>query len=98
MAQMRLQDQVAVITGAGSGFGRAASVMFAAHGACVYAVDLDDDAVEATVAEIGGSAIAHRADVSSSSDMESLAQGARGAGSCRRGLRQRWDRRCGQRQ
>ena len=39
---MRLQDKVALITGAGGGIGRAAARRFAAEGAAVVAVDVDD--------------------------------------------------------
>jgi NAD(P)-dependent dehydrogenase (short-subunit alcohol dehydrogenase family) len=71
----RLQDKVALITGAGSGIGRASSVLFASEGAAVVAVDLDEAAVEQTVTEViaaGGRAVAHRADVSRAPDCEAM--------------------------
>ena len=39
---MRLRDKVAVITGASSGFGRAAALLFAAEGASVVVADIID--------------------------------------------------------
>jgi len=41
---MRLADKVAIITGAGSGMGRAAAQMFAAEGASVVVADYDEAA------------------------------------------------------
>jgi NAD(P)-dependent dehydrogenase (short-subunit alcohol dehydrogenase family) len=47
-----LEGKVAVITGAGSGVGRAASLLFARHGAKVLAADLNGDTVAETVAQV----------------------------------------------
>jgi NAD(P)-dependent dehydrogenase (short-subunit alcohol dehydrogenase family) len=49
---MRLANKVAIITGAGSGMGRAAALLFAREGAKVVAADLDAKTGEETVAEI----------------------------------------------
>ena len=58
---MLLENKVALITGAGSGFGKATSLLFASEGARVAVVDIDKNAAEAVVKEItdkGGAAIA----------------------------------------
>ncbi|WP_420440653.1 glucose 1-dehydrogenase [Candidatus Poriferisodalis sp.] len=68
---MRLQGKVALITGTGSGIGRATALRFAAEGARIVAVDIaasNDDTV-AEVRAAGGEAIAVRADVSVESDV-----------------------------
>lgn len=64
---MRLANKTALITGAGSGIGRATALLFAAEGAAVVAVDIDDDAGLDTVQAIddaGGRAVYVHADVS----------------------------------
>jgi NAD(P)-dependent dehydrogenase (short-subunit alcohol dehydrogenase family) len=54
----RLQDRVAVITGAGSGIGLASARRLAAEGAAVVAVDIDAAAGKAAAAETGGAFLA----------------------------------------
>jgi NAD(P)-dependent dehydrogenase (short-subunit alcohol dehydrogenase family) len=63
---VRLDEKVALITGAGSGIGREASLLFAAEGAPVVVVDLDDAGAKETVALVeaaGGEASVFTADV-----------------------------------
>jgi NAD(P)-dependent dehydrogenase (short-subunit alcohol dehydrogenase family) len=75
----RLQDKVALITGAGSGIGRETTLLFAAEGARVLAVDLDAAAAEETVEKVraaGGEATAHRADVSIADDSAAMVAAA----------------------
>jgi NAD(P)-dependent dehydrogenase (short-subunit alcohol dehydrogenase family) len=66
---------VAVLTGAGSGIGRAAAVSLASRGARVAVSDIDADRAEETADEItaaGGVAIATRVDVARHEDLEAL--------------------------
>ncbi|WP_370302258.1 glucose 1-dehydrogenase [Pseudooceanicola sp.] len=66
---MRLRDKVAIVTGAGSGYGAGIAIRFAAEGARVVVVDLKAEDARKTVATIqadGGSARACVADVSDS--------------------------------
>ena len=61
-----LNEKRIVITGAGSGIGRATSILAAGYGAKIVCVDLNDS-VNSTAEEImhnGGTAIAVRADAS----------------------------------
>ncbi|MFN0121879.1 MAG: glucose 1-dehydrogenase [Blastocatellia bacterium] len=60
---MELKDKVALITGAGSGFGEAIARAYAARGARVVLVDLRIDEAERVAADLGGHAIAIQADV-----------------------------------
>lgn len=63
----RFLDKVVMVTGAGSGIGRASAQRIAAEGGEVFCVDLNLETVEATAAEIvaqGGRATAHSCDVS----------------------------------
>ena len=73
---MRLEGKVALITGAGSGIGRAAALRFAAEGASVVASDINEAAAAdtaAAIADAGGAAVSVGGDVVSSADAETMA-------------------------
>ena len=76
---MKLQEKVAVVTGAGTGIGRAIALLFAAEGARVvcasYHADSCGDTARA-ITENGGSAIAVAADVSRSQDVQRMVAAA----------------------
>lgn len=72
---MRLDNKVALITGASSGIGEATALLFAQEGAKVVVVDINDQAGEATVKEIkegGGEAVFFHADVAKAADCENM--------------------------
>jgi NAD(P)-dependent dehydrogenase (short-subunit alcohol dehydrogenase family) len=72
---MKLANKIALITGAGSGMGRIASLLFAQEGAMVAAIDIDEKAAQETAQMIeagGGKALAVRADVSQSADAQAM--------------------------
>jgi NAD(P)-dependent dehydrogenase (short-subunit alcohol dehydrogenase family) len=72
---MRLENQVALITGASSGIGRETSLLFAREGAMIVAVDVNDDGGQDTaqlITQSGGKAIYVHADVSSHGDCEMM--------------------------
>lgn len=65
---MRLNEKVAVVTGSGSGLGKAIAIRFADEGATAIVVDVNEEAIANTVREIqasGGKARGYRVDVSS---------------------------------
>ena len=75
---MRLQDKIAIVTGAGSGFGAEMARRFATEGATVVCADLDEERANATALEIGARATAVACDVADSASVAALAEHARG--------------------
>ncbi len=72
---MRLNNKVALVTGAGSGFGVGIAERFAAEGAAVAVVDINSAAAEHAVAAItaaGGRALAIAADVAVAADVDRM--------------------------
>ena len=83
---MRLKDKVAVITGAGLGMGREASVLFAKEGAKVVVFDLNEAAGAETVSMItaaGGEAALVVGDVSREADVKRAVDEAEQMAGCR---------------
>ena len=68
---MRLKDRLALITGAGSGIGRAVAELFANEGARILINDIDEDAANKTVAELG-SGMSLVADVADSDQVHEM--------------------------
>jgi NAD(P)-dependent dehydrogenase (short-subunit alcohol dehydrogenase family) len=71
----RLQGKVALITGAGSGIGREASLLWASEGASIVAVDIDRTSAQHTadaVQSTAGRAVAVQADVARAQDSERM--------------------------
>lgn len=72
---MKLANKIALITGAGSGMGRAASLLFAKEGARIACADIDEKGAQETARMIeadGGKAFAVKSDVSKSADAEAM--------------------------
>jgi len=70
----RLDGRTAIVTGAGSGIGQAIAFAFAAHGATIRVVDVNQQSAENTreqIAERGGTATAHICDVTNQSQVKS---------------------------
>jgi len=79
MTPVRLGDRCAIVTGAGSGIGKAIALRFAAEGASVVCADIDALAADATrdeVARMGGQATCIATDVSDSRSVERCASHA----------------------
>jgi NAD(P)-dependent dehydrogenase (short-subunit alcohol dehydrogenase family) len=76
----QLEGKVAVVTGAGSGIGRAVAIRYAREGASVVVGDVVEQAARATAAEIqkqGGRAIAMKVDVTNPADVDGMVATAR---------------------
>ena len=79
---MRLKDKIAVVTGAGSGFGEGIAARFAAEGASVLVADINEAAADRVARDIsgaGGTAQAFRVDVSQSDQVKAMMDYAEGS-------------------
>ncbi len=75
--EINLTGKVAVVTGAGSGIGRATALLLARHGARIHVADLNEESAQRTLAEIsaaGGRGSAHTLDVTDAAAVEALAE------------------------
>jgi NAD(P)-dependent dehydrogenase (short-subunit alcohol dehydrogenase family) len=68
----RLAGKVAIVTGAGSGIGRASAVLFAAEGAKVMCADINERGAQETAGQIGASALAAKVDVTVPAEVERM--------------------------
>lgn len=76
---MRLAGKTAIVTGAGSGMGKAISLLYAKEGANVVVADINQASINAVVAEIkaaGGQAVAVEANVAKQADIDNMVQTA----------------------
>ncbi|MCR9213551.1 MAG: glucose 1-dehydrogenase [Proteobacteria bacterium] len=74
---MRLKDKVAIVTGAGSGFGEGMATLFAREGAKVIVSDINEEAagkVAAAITDAGFQAVMNRTDVTNAADVGGLAE------------------------
>lgn len=72
---MKLQDRVALVTGAGGGQGRAVALRFAQEGASLALTDLDADRLAETAAlteRVGADTLSHVGDITDSADVRGL--------------------------
>jgi 3-oxoacyl-[acyl-carrier protein] reductase len=69
---MRIPNKVAIITGAGSGFGEGIAKRFAEEGAKVVVADINADGAKRVADEIGDAAVAITTDVTSAADVAAM--------------------------
>ena len=79
---MRLKEKVAIVTGAGSGLGKATAILFAREGAKVVVTDISQSRAETVTQEINGTsrkkkAFAVRTDVARKDEVEAMVNAAR---------------------
>ncbi len=75
MTKFSLKNKVAIVTGGGSGIGKAISLTFAEQGAKVHILDFNIDAAQEIVTEIkekGNLAAAHKCDVSDTKNVQNI--------------------------
>jgi len=72
----KLQDKVAIVTGAASGFGRGIAELFALVGARVIAADINGEGARQLAAALGNSVVAVSCDVSKKADVDAMVRAA----------------------
>lgn len=70
---MKLQEKVVIVTGAGAGIGAATAALFAEEGARVIVADYDGDAARSVATAIGAHALPFRIDVRIEADCKAMA-------------------------
>ncbi len=73
---MRLENKIAIVTGAASGFGRGIAMAFAREGAKVVIADLNAEGAELVARDLGKAAVAIATDVTRRIDVEAMVQAA----------------------
>lgn len=79
----RLDNKTAIITGGGSGIGKAIAVVFAKQGASVHILDMDEEGATNVVKEItkdGGKAQFYKCDVSKQAEVKQIVDGIAASG------------------
>ncbi|MCA3749297.1 MAG: SDR family NAD(P)-dependent oxidoreductase, partial [Rubrobacter sp.] len=72
----RLEGKRTIVTGAGSGIGRAIAHRFAAEGARVVLADVDEEAARKVAAELGGEHLVSKTDVTDPEEVAALVRRA----------------------